>query len=472
MSQYDVGYTGFVNDVDNTYMHDYFKLAAETARSMKNDTSTADRFIYTTHPWLMERFLNCPCPQKHTPQSSDQAGVYTDVTGAWRLYLSEVDEHKTFKLQCLTTNWTGGSPGGCGWNSGRCTLSSAPATLSCELDNGKTMSSWPKSWKKFTGGLSGLWYGPSDTQDFYIQTHDAETNEVTVWWDTRISPAGWTYGSGKFEPVTHTLTYSLTGYGALTGTVADDFSSITWSAAAGTWHAHMNQCYPGACRSDGVCAARSLENNETAPLQCPGASAIADFTAAAQDGDIVWHGGPFNWQPENMAPQLFEAGIDLVRKMDRRFYGGTKNTTTMSVRDVIYVTRSVIPYMAKRGLPGLTIGSNAADFPPQVPKLHRWVDNNTGTDVIVAYHPYGYGGYGPTDCAESPNGFALCTEFRVDNTGPPKNPAEVQSSLDTVRNEYPGAKVITSTFDAFIADVLPAKMKLPVVSLEVGDSWM
>ena len=34
---------------------------------------------------------------------------------------------------------------------------------------------------------------------------------------------------------------------------------------------------------------------------------------------------------------------------------------------------------------GLTIGSNSADIPPAVPKLHRWVDKATGTDVIVAY---------------------------------------------------------------------------------------
>jgi len=95
-----VGYTGFINDVDNTYMHDYFKLAAATARSMRNDTSSPDRFIYTTHTWLMERFLNCPCPEKRTPPSSGPAGVYTDATGAWRLYLSEVDERQTFKLQC------------------------------------------------------------------------------------------------------------------------------------------------------------------------------------------------------------------------------------------------------------------------------------------------------------------------------------------------------------------------------------
>jgi len=74
--------------------------------------------------------------------------------------------------------------------------------------------------------------------------------------------------------------------------------------------------------------------------------------------------------------------------------------------------------------------------------------------MIVAYHPYGYGGYGLADCAESPNGFALCTEFRSDNTGPPTSVAEVEQSLSAVRAEYPGAAVKTSTFDAFIADVM------------------
>ena len=57
------------------------------------------------------------------------------------------------------------------------------------------------------------------------------------------------------------------------------------------------------------------------------------------------------------------------------------------------MTRSVVPYLAERGITGLTIGSNGADIPPSVPKLHRWVDRATGADVIVAYHPYGYGGY-------------------------------------------------------------------------------
>lgn len=90
--------------------------------------------------------------------------------------------------------------------------------------------------------------------------------------------------------------------------------------------------------------------------------------------------------------------------------------------------------------------------------------------VCQAYHPFGYGGYGLSDCAISPNGVALCTEFRTDNTGPPKNVSEVEQSLSAVRKEFPNARVITSTFDAFIADVMPVKDQLPVVDLEVRDA--
>lgn len=179
MNHYDVGYTGFVNDVDNTYMHQYFQLAAKTAQTMR--ANGTDRFIYTSHAWLIERYLDyCPC------------------------------------------------------------LESAES-----------------------------------------------------------------------------------------------------------------------------CAAQTLNNNQSKPLTCPTPAEIAAFKAAVDRRDIVWHAGPFNWQPENMAPALFDAGFDHVRRLDERFYHGTKNSSVMSVRDVIYVTRSVLPYLAKRGITGLTIGSNGADFPPQ-----------------------------------------------------------------------------------------------------------
>ena len=181
-----------------------------------------------------------------------------------------------------------------------------------------------------------------------------------------------------------------------------------------------------------------------------------------------------------MGPALFDAGVSQMRDFDQRFYGKNK-TLTMSDRDVIYVTRSTVPMLVRNGIKGLTIGSNGANYPPQVPKLHLWRDPATDTEVVVAYHPYGYGGYGKStcagpgqcgDCAEAPNGVALCTEFRTDNTGPPTSTDEIIASLDAVRAEYPKASVFASTFDAFVEDVLPVKDQLPVVTSEVGDTWM
>ena len=69
-------------------------------------------------------------------------------------------------------------------------------------------------------------------------------------------------------------------------------------------------------------------------------------------------------------------------------------------------------------------------------------------------------------------GIALCTEFRTDNTGPPKNMDEVVQSLNSVRQEYPDAEVIASTFDAFLEDIEPARDQLPVLTGEIGDTWI
>lgn len=186
---------------------------------------------------------------------------------------------------------------------------------------------------------------------------------------------------------------------------------------------------------------------------------------------------PFNYEVENMSPDLFRASIHQVRDFDRRFYNNTRNTTVMSVRDVIHITRSVIPYLNEFNVIGLTVGSNGANVPPATPKLHVWREPNTGLDIMVNLHPYGYGGYsksicpGPGqcgDCAEAPNGVALCTEFRTDNTGPPESTDEVIGVLDAVRNEYPKASVFASTFDAFFEAIQPVKNLLPVITHEVS----
>jgi hypothetical protein len=64
MNHLDVGYngiplTGFINNILNIYFHQYFPRAISIAQQMRELGGT-DRFIYTTHPWLVSMYLDCP----------------------------------------------------------------------------------------------------------------------------------------------------------------------------------------------------------------------------------------------------------------------------------------------------------------------------------------------------------------------------------------------------------------------------
>lgn len=54
----------------------------------------------------------------------------------------------------------------------------------------------------------------------------------------------------------------------------------------------------------------------------------------------------------------------------------------MSDRDVIYVTRAVIPLLAQHNITGLTIGSNGADYPPQARMHARMLLAHTGAHTM------------------------------------------------------------------------------------------
>lgn len=60
----DVGYngipmTGFINNILNIYFHQYFPRAAMLAQQISR-ISPEDSFVYTTHPWLLSMFFDCP----------------------------------------------------------------------------------------------------------------------------------------------------------------------------------------------------------------------------------------------------------------------------------------------------------------------------------------------------------------------------------------------------------------------------
>ena len=183
-------------------------------------------------------------------------------------------------------------------------------------------------------------------------------------------------------------------------------------------------------------------------------------------------------QSEYMEDWLFSAGLEMGDSLSSAL--GVNKSLVMNLRDVIYTSRAVVPLLAKAGKRGISIGSNGCNHPAQVPKLHRWTDHDSGESLVVMYHAFGYGGYGKSlcdgpgrcgDCAEAPNGVALCTEFRIDNSGPPASAEDVLKSIEAVRAEYPDAIVESSTFDDFVVDIQNVSHLLPEVEGEVGDTW-
>ncbi len=59
-----------------------------------------------------------------------------------------------------------------------------------------------------------------------------------------------------------------------------------------------------------------------------------------------------------------------------------------------------------------------------------------------------------------------------DNSGPPESVEEVLSYFDIARWQFPGAEVVASTFDNFTAQLATIRSQLPVVTSEVGYTWI
>ena len=183
--------------------------------------------------------------------------------------------------------------------------------------------------------------------------------------------------------------------------------------------------------------------------------------AAIINGDIVWHGLPFTTHTELMNASLFRYGLSLSQKLDARF---GKKTIAAKMTDVPGHTRAIVPLLHEAGIGLLHIGVNPAWKPPGVPPIFVWKDENTNTDVMVMYEE-GYGGLTYVPGGED----ALAFAFTEDNLGP-QPPDQILEKFQQLQQT--GTNVIASTMDAFAAKLRTAKPQLPVVTAEIGDTWI
>ena len=179
-------------------------------------------------------------------------------------------------------------------------------------------------------------------------------------------------------------------------------------------------------------------------------------------GDIAWHALPFTTHTELMDSSLFRFGISLSKDLDRRF---GRRTIAGKMTDVPGHCRAIVPLLAQAGVRFLHVGVNPACKPPRVPPVFRWRAPD-GSEVVVAYSS-GYGSQFHVDGLDDGLAFA----HTGDNQGPP--PAEgIRKSFDECCAAHPGARVIASTLDAFARRLLVHRGALPVVTDEIGDTWI
>lgn len=188
-----------------------------------------------------------------------------------------------------------------------------------------------------------------------------------------------------------------------------------------------------------------------------------EMEQAILEGDITWHAMPFTVHSENMDPALFRFGLSLSSELDRRF---GKKTIAAKMTDVPGHTRAIVPLLAEAGVRFLHIGVNAASTPPDVPPVFRW-QAPSGAEIAVMYHKGSYGDL--MTLPDLPDAIAFA--HTNDNLGP-QSKEELEAAFGKIQEQFKDASVQASTLDAFAQSLETIWDRLPVITQEIGDTWI
>lgn len=180
-------------------------------------------------------------------------------------------------------------------------------------------------------------------------------------------------------------------------------------------------------------------------------------------GDLTWHAMPFNWQTEVLDRSMAEGCMGFSASLDRRF---GRKTTGGKMTDVPGHSRGLVSVLAGHGVQLLDIGVNGASTPPQVPEVFAWQATD-GSRIAMLYHRRSYGGQIRVPGSD----LVVDVEVRGDNSGP-HSLAEIHAIYAALRAKYPNAKVQAADLSAVAGAVQPLIATLPVVTQEIGDTWI
>jgi Domain of unknown function (DUF5054) len=180
-------------------------------------------------------------------------------------------------------------------------------------------------------------------------------------------------------------------------------------------------------------------------------------------GDIAWHAIPFSWQTEMLDRSMIEGCLGLSASLDRRF---GRKTTGAKMTDVPGHSRGIVSPLAAAGVKLLDIGVNPASTPPDVPDLFLWKDPH-GRSLITLYHHHSYGGVVTVPGSD----LAIAVEMKSDNNGP-HTEDEIKTIYANLRRQFPNATITAGNLTDVATAVDAFRDTLPVVTQEIGDTWI
>lgn len=188
---------------------------------------------------------------------------------------------------------------------------------------------------------------------------------------------------------------------------------------------------------------------------------VNSLERAMLDGDVAVHALPFTMHSELLDLDTLQYGIDICKKLDARF---GKNTTACKMTDVPGHTRGLVPLLARNGIKLLHIGVNAASCVPNVPEIFLWKQDDS--EVVVIYDK-DYGG----EHTNQYIGDVLCIKHTHDNMGA-GSASSVERHFNSMIKKYPNYDVIAGTLSDYADLIFLQKDELPIVTSEIGDTWI
>ena len=183
---------------------------------------------------------------------------------------------------------------------------------------------------------------------------------------------------------------------------------------------------------------------------------------AIAQGDIAWHALPFSWQTEMLDPNMMAAAVSISKNLDRRF---GRTTTGSKMTDVPGHTRGIISPLSAQGVKLLHVGVNGGSTTPDVPPVFVWKDSR-GASIVTMYH-HEYGGVTVIPGSD----LAIAINVRGDNSGP--HPAEeVEDIYDDLHAQFPNAQIVATNLSEIANAVSAYRDHLPVITQEIGDTWI